>query len=197
MENKGLVFIPDITGFSRFVHENEIEHSRIIIQELLEVIINANQIGLVVSEIEGDAILFYKFGGPPSLPILYKQVENMFCMFHQRLITLELHRNCQCVACITAVNLTLKVITHYGEFKEYTVKHFRQLIGKDIIVAHQLLKNDIEHHEYWLVTQSLFKDTPQSYTEWMTWNSGSKRTESGEVSFQYAQLGQLKNGLMS
>jgi len=33
MENKGLVFIPDISGFSRFVNETEVEHSRIIIQE--------------------------------------------------------------------------------------------------------------------------------------------------------------------
>ena len=62
MENKGLLFIPDISGFTRFVNETEIEHSRLIIQELLEILINANQIGLEVSEIEGDAILFYKFG---------------------------------------------------------------------------------------------------------------------------------------
>jgi hypothetical protein len=150
----------------------------------------------VVSEIEGDAILFYKFGEPPSLETLYKQVENMFCMFHRRLIDLELHRSCQCKACITAVKLTLKVITHYGEFQEYTVSHFRQLIGRDIIIAHQLLKNDIEHHEYWLVTQSLLRDyTPQNYAAWMKWNSGSKQTEIGKISFQYAQLGQLKNQL--
>ena len=65
MENKGLLFIPDISGFTKFVHETEIDHSRLIIQELLEILINANQIGLEVSEIEGDAILFYKFGESP------------------------------------------------------------------------------------------------------------------------------------
>ena len=58
MENKGLLFIPDISGFSRFVSQTEIEHSRLIIQELLETLINANQMGLEVSEVEGDAILF-------------------------------------------------------------------------------------------------------------------------------------------
>ena len=36
MENKGLLFIPDISGFTRFVNETEIDHSRLIIQELLE-----------------------------------------------------------------------------------------------------------------------------------------------------------------
>jgi hypothetical protein len=62
MENKGLLFIPDISGFTRFVTEMEIEHSRYIIQELLEVLIDSNELGLEVSEIEGDAILFYKLG---------------------------------------------------------------------------------------------------------------------------------------
>ena len=38
MENRGLLFIPDISGFSRFVNEVEIEHSRFIIQQLLEVL---------------------------------------------------------------------------------------------------------------------------------------------------------------
>ena len=61
-------------------------------------------------------------------------------------------RYCYCKACNAAIDLTLKVITHYGEFVGYSVKHFNKLIGKDVIVAHQLLKNDIELHEYWLVT---------------------------------------------
>ena len=64
-KTEGYFFIPDISGFTRFVNETEIDHSRLIIQELLEILINSNQIGLEVSEIEGDAILFYKFGESP------------------------------------------------------------------------------------------------------------------------------------
>jgi hypothetical protein len=52
LENKGLLFIPDISGFTQFVNQTDIEHSRLIIQELLEILINANQIGLEVSEVE-------------------------------------------------------------------------------------------------------------------------------------------------
>ncbi|HEY4337501.1 MAG TPA: DUF2652 domain-containing protein, partial [Puia sp.] len=83
MENKGLLFIPDISGFTRFVNGTDIDHSRLIIQELLETLINANQSGFEVSEIEGDAILFYKFGDKPEMGALYKQVEAMFCGFHK------------------------------------------------------------------------------------------------------------------
>lgn len=196
MEKRGLLFIPDISGFTRFVNENEIDHSRMIIQELLDVLIDANQIGLEISEIEGDAILFYKYGESPQLEELYKQVEKMFCQFHRHLIAYEHRRYCQCKACISAIDLTLKVITHYGEFTGYNVKNFNKLIGKDIIVAHQLLKNDIEQHEYWLVTKSLLHDNkPGDFARWMKWDSSAKQTETGAIAFHYTQLSELKNEL--
>lgn len=192
MEHKGLLFIPDISGFTRFVNAIEIEHSRHIIQQLLEVLINANETGLEISEIEGDAILFYKFGEPLELEVLYKQVEKMFCAFHQHLQAYDHRKICQCKACVSAVDLTLKVITHYGEFTTYNVKQFNKLIGKDVIVAHQLLKNDINQHEYWLVTQSLSGRPPEGPAQWMEWETASKQTESGEIPFHYTQLGPLK-----
>jgi class 3 adenylate cyclase len=114
MENKGLLFIPDISGFTRFVNEIELEHCQHIIQQLLEVLINANQTGLEVSEIEGDAILFYKFGEPLELEALYRQVERMFCEFHRHLNAYDQRRICQCRACVAAVDLTLKVITPHS-----------------------------------------------------------------------------------
>jgi hypothetical protein len=194
MENKGLIFIPDISGFTRFVNEMEINHSRLIIQELLEVLINSNELGLEVSEVEGDAILFYKFGKSPDLKVLYHQVERMFCDFQRNLVAYDYRRFCQCKACTSAIKLTLKVITHYGEFTDYQVKNFKKLIGKDIIVAHQLLKNNIEQHEYWLVTKNLVPDDmPEGLTTWMKWNSSSQQTETGEIVFHYTQLTPLKS----
>ena len=193
MENRGLLFIPNISGFTRFVNETEIEHSRLIIQELLEILIDANELGLEISEIEGDAILFYKFGPSPDLQSLYRQVEKMFCDFHRNLVAYEHRRYCQCTACVSAIQLSLKVITHYGEFTSYKVQQFKKLIGKDIIVAHQLLKNDIEQHEYWLVTNSLLQNqTPGGFREWMKWTKSAKHTETGDIPFEFTQLTPLK-----
>jgi hypothetical protein len=194
MEHKGVLFIPDISGFSRFVTETEIGHSRAIIQELLEILINANEIGLEISEIEGDAILFYKFGEPPSLEALYKQVEKMFCAFHENLLAYDRHRYCQCKACMSATELTLKVITHYGEFTSYNVRNFQKLIGKDLIVAHQLLKNDIPEHEYWIITRNL-SEHPLRLTQWMRWDASVKHTETGDIPFHYTQLRNLRHEL--
>jgi hypothetical protein len=74
------------------------------------------------------------------------------------------------------------VISHYGEFTPLNVQQFNKLIGKDVIVAHQLLKNDIPQHEYWLVTKDL-DNQPAELTQWMHWNKSSKGTENGEISF--------------
>jgi hypothetical protein len=192
MENRGLLFIPDISGFTKFVTETEINHSRLIIQELLELLLNANQLDLAVSEVEGDAILFYQFGDPPSLLDIYSQVQQMFISFHRQLVAYEYRRYCQCQACISAINLTLKVITHYGEFTGYNIKNFQKLIGKDVIIAHQLLKNNIELHEYWLVSDNLLENEPPRLANWMQWNSSVKQTESGPIAFRYTQLSQLR-----
>jgi hypothetical protein len=196
MDNAGLIFIPDISGFTRFVNQTEIEHSRFIIEELLETIINSNQLGLKVSEIEGDAVLFYKFGDPPKVQELVQQVEKMFTEFHRQIRNYEYRRLCQCAACIKAIDLSLKVIIHYGEFSSYKVREFSKLLGKDIIVAHQLLKNDIDTHEYMLVTDRIpaeeeLKDLPS----WVNWSSGKKLTEAGEVPYNYSMLTSLKESI--
>jgi hypothetical protein len=196
MDNRGLLFIPDISGFTRFVNEVEISHSRFIIQQLLEELIKANDSGLNISEIEGDAILFYKYGEPQDLESLYRQVEKMFMAFHQYLAIYDNRKICQCKACISAISLSLKVISHYGEFTSLNVQQFNKLIGKDVIVAHQLLKNDIDQHEYWLVTNDLVKDQkPARLVQGMQWKNSTKQTESGEINFHYTHLGSLKKDI--
>ena len=62
--------MPDISGFTQFVSETEVMHSRHIVQELLEILIDSNHLNLQISEIEGDAIFFYKTGDKPNLKTL-------------------------------------------------------------------------------------------------------------------------------
>lgn len=193
--DRGLIFIPDISGFTRFVNEMEIDHSRHIISELLEVLVESNSIGLEISEIEGDAILFYKYGEAPSLEDIYKQVEIMFCSFHQHLKYYDQRKLCHCQACEGAADLTLKVVTHYGEFTGYSVKNFNKLIGKDIIVAHQLLKNDVEKHEYWLITDGLASGDQTGKLQEFQWQESSKKTEQGDIPFWYLPLSYLRDRL--
>src|SRR5829696_241559 len=136
--SKGLLFIPDISGFTHFVNNTELKHSQHIIQELLEVLMESNQMDLEVSAVEGDAILFFKVGDSFQLDEMYLQVEKMFHAFHHQLKIYEQLRTCHCQACISVMHLTLKIVTHFGEFTSYKIKSFHQLIGKDVIIAHHL-----------------------------------------------------------
>ena len=56
--NKSLLFIPDISGYTEFVQNTEVEHSQHVIAELLEILIDANTQQLQLAEVEGDALLF-------------------------------------------------------------------------------------------------------------------------------------------
>ncbi len=196
MQNNGLLFIPDISGFSSFINSTEIEHSRHIISELLSKIMDANELELVVSEIEGDAVLFYKFGPPPNFDQLITQVEKMFLDFHRHILNYDQQRVCNCGACESAPDLTLKIITHYGEFSTYKVQEYEKLFGKSVIVAHRLLKNDIIGNEYWLMTESLHNHLTIVDTKaGLNWENGMQQFDQIDVSFYYAKLTALRANL--
>ncbi|MCP5063658.1 MAG: DUF2652 domain-containing protein [Ignavibacteriae bacterium] len=162
MQNKAFIYIPDISGFTKFITETEISHSEHIISELLGVILDSNILNLNVSEIEGDAVLFYKLDSPPSLAEIYQQSKEMFINFHSYLKQIEKDTICQCGACKTASNLTLKFIGHLGDFKEVSIQSFTKLIGSDVILAHRLLKNNVQSKEYLLFTDSYLKFQDES-----------------------------------
>jgi hypothetical protein len=188
-----LLFMPDISGFTQFVNETEIIHSQHIIKELLEILIEANQLDLQVGEVEGDAIFFYKLGVKPDLKSLLEQVEKMFTRFHQHLKLYDHRRICPCGACKTAVQLTLKVVAHFGEVTPFAVKEHKKLFGKDVILVHRLLKNNLDKHEYFLFTDSLAQhsDHANEFPGWYNPEQGSEQYDLGSVPFSFSDLSAL------
>ncbi|MFK7846516.1 MAG: DUF2652 domain-containing protein [Rhodothermales bacterium] len=191
-----LLFIPDISGFTQFVNSTEINHSRHIIEELLEIIIDSDTLGLEVSEIEGDAVLFYRDGEAPSSEELLVLVRSMYTAFHTHLKKYENRRICQCGACSTTNNLTLKFVAHFGETAKNQVKQFTKLFGADVIIAHRLLKNDVQEDEYLLVTDSLHVDNEkaQEVAE-DTFRTAESSYDLGAVTYAYLDLQHIRRGM--
>jgi hypothetical protein len=189
MENQTIIFLPDISGFTEFVNKTEIEHSQHIISELLETIINSHHLGFTISEIEGDAILFYKNSSIPSFKEILDQSKEMFINFHKHLKNIEVNSVCQCGACRTASNLSLKFITHIGNIKEVKVKEFNKLIGSDLILAHRLLKNNIPSNEYLLLSEKYLSQNsiiPASIDSWVKFNDNHEEIDKfGLVASKY------------
>ena len=156
METQALIFIPDISGYTKFITETETNHSKHIITELLEVIIKGYKLKMHVSEIEGDAVLFYRKGEPPKLSELISQAKKMFLDFHIHLKIIQRDNVCQCGACRSALNLTLKFVSHYGTLEEVTLQNFSKIMGSDVILAHSLIKISIDDDAYLLISDDYF-----------------------------------------
>jgi len=162
---KSLLFIPDITGFTEFVNNTEIEHGQHIISELIEKIIDSNELDLEISEIEGDAVLFYKTNDVPHLKEIYNQAKRMFLTFHSHLKLYDSQRICQCGACSSASRLSIKFIVHSAEIGFTNIKNHKKPFGSDIVLLHKLLKNNVSYKEYMLFTHEYLQDNKDEINE--------------------------------
>ena len=187
-----LLFMPDISGFTQFVSETEVMHSQHIVQELLEILIDSNHLNLQVSEIEGDAIFFYRPGDKPDIKSLLQQVEKMFTRFHAHLKLYEHQRICPCGACKNAVDLSLKIIVHFGDVTGISIKEHKKLFGKDVILLHRLLKNSLNRREYVLFTEGLVNELEHHHLpNWYMPQQASEQYDVGEVRFYFSDLSDL------
>jgi hypothetical protein len=143
---KGLIFIPDISGFTNFVLTMPSELGATIIQDLLNAMINSNPLQMEVSEIEGDAILFYQMGEPHPLTELVKAFMQMQRAFNRKFDAYKKQYNLE-------ADLSLKLIVHYGDIILYDIRGFKKLYGEAIIEAHLLLKNGNKSNDYILITE--------------------------------------------
>jgi hypothetical protein len=170
--NEGNLLIPDISGFTRFVQITDMETGRYVISRLLTVLLNSNMLGLKVSEIEGDAILFYKLGKRLSRGAILKQFDIMQNRFRREVLQLSIETGIK-------IYLGLKLIAHYGPLSEYHVGSFTKLYGTSVIEAHRLLKNSINSDEYVIMTDTFLNNNP----------AGKARTGFGDrVCENYNQL---------
>ena len=192
--NKRSFLFPDISGFTDFTSATEIDHSAHIITELLELIVASNETGFTLAEIEGDAVLFYRKGLPLLREQLVNQCLKIFSKFHQQLNVIERDTVCQCGACQSATKLTLKFIVHFGYIKEIKVAQFVKATGVDMIVAHRLLKNDVNSHEYILMTGSCCEAVGHGKPDQLLlWSKSSHAYPAiGNVDYEFATLSEYK-----
>ncbi len=190
---ESLLFIPDISGFTKFVNQTGIVHSAHIIAELLEIIIKNNILGLKVAEIEGDAVFFYKKGAKPTLAEIYQQCEQMFLAFHQHIRLYERDRICNCGSCANTSNLTLKFVVHYGSIIERNIAGHLQLMGSDVTTIHKLMKNNIPAHQYLLISEnSYLKTVSTNLPQWVNLEQAQVSYKNvGNINYQFTYLAPL------
>ena len=193
-----LLCIPDISGFTRFMHDVDIEVSSQVIPSLLNKIIYSNTLQLKVSEIEGDAVLFYRTGELPNFLDLVQQCKNFYTEFYTQMeVLLDKFRKKHSQIDFPEI-LGLKIILHYGpEIGMVQIGNRIKLMGEDVITAHRLLKNDIPINEYLLVSEQLLAqyDTEKinGNFDWASVKKGVlKEADLGNLPYRYLDLKPLK-----
>ncbi len=160
---RGHLVIADISGYTRFLTESELEHANGIIGDLLNAVIAAIRAPLSVSNIEGDAVLMYGVA-PEGMrgQTVVESVELIYAAFASSLETMVLNTTCRCNACANINTLGLKIVMHCGEFIVSEIGGREMLSGPDVIVPHRLLKNRVAEatsiDDYMLLTQACVDD---------------------------------------
>ena len=190
------ILIPDISGYTRFLTKTELSHSTHIVNELLQVIADTLMPRFTLAEIEGDALLTYT-QGRISQQELEEICREAFLNFHYFLKVIERDSVCRCGACHGASNLSLKFVVHYGYFDEIKIAQFTKLSGPDMIIAHRLLKNNVDNSEYILLTDEYVQAEEMSQSAF-EWQSGEDvYTIIGDVKYHYTLLGHLHDQVES
>jgi hypothetical protein len=154
---EGPLVLADISGYTRFIAQTELEHSDVVVKRMLNTIVASFSGRLQMAQLEGDGVFFVGEGMPPHL---IQWLEESYLTFHRRMRTFLARRQCSCDACARAPELTLKLIAHFGRYSRQRVGETGQVHGVDVIVPHRLAKNSVPSREYILATSDLLEQLP-------------------------------------
>lgn len=144
MAHKGYFIITDISGYTAYLTQSELEHAHEILQSLFDVQLKNIAFPLKISGFRGDAILIYTpeacFVSPQSF---LEVLENLYIVFTETLRQMQYNTTCTCNACKNIKNLDLKMCIHYGEYILQKIGDREELLGADVIVPHRMLKNHV------------------------------------------------------
>lgn len=125
---KGYLLRTDISGYTSFVAQTEIQHVEKAISILLETIIDRLDDMLTIVHLEGDAVFAYLsdeqiFICNSMLPLL----DDTYLIFRAAINDLHGHANCPCRVYIAIPMLDLKFLVHHGEYIVQRVAGIREM----------------------------------------------------------------------
>jgi hypothetical protein len=156
---RGFLILADITGFTPFVADTELEHSNEILHNILKSIVSYLTPTFTLAEVEGDAVFVYssveRF---PRCEAILDLIESSYSAFRDRKNSFQRVRTCNCKACEMAPLLDLKFIVHYGEYILNNISGKKKPLGTSVNVVHRLLKNGVSEVTGWKAYALFTKD---------------------------------------
>ena len=146
----GYLVLADISGYTSYLAQVELEHAHEILTDLLEAIVEKFKQALTISKLEGDAV-FANIDEEklPRPETLLELIENTYVAFHRRREASQRSSNCSCRACQNIQTLELKFFVHHGDYIVQNISGIRELVGSDVNLIHRLTKNHITENTNW------------------------------------------------
>ena len=136
----GFLVIADLTGYTAYLSDSEIEHAPTIAGDLLETIVGRLDPPFRLAKFEGDAAFLWVEDGRAEGPLLVDALEASYLAFRRRLRSIDQATSCDCNSCRLAPRLDLKLFVHHGSYVRTRIAGRDELAGSDVIVVHRLLK---------------------------------------------------------
>jgi uncharacterized protein YndB with AHSA1/START domain len=155
--------IADISGYTGYLAGVELDHAQDILADLIDTIVGALRPPFQLSKLEGDAAFVYFTAPEFDGSHLQDVVEGAYLAFRRRLRNIKHASICECDACRQIPTLDLKFIAHHGQIAKQVMSGQEELMGRDVILVHRLLKNDVEakfgRRAYALYTDAFVRHT--------------------------------------
>lgn len=150
----GTFILADIGGYTTFLTDVGIEHAKEITSHLFNGMFKVDQDAWKLGNVEGDCLFLYS-DSERSPQDVFSYLRRLYEKFRESIEEVASGSTCRCGACDRSGGLTLKFVVHSGAFDTQQIAGRQELIGRDIVVAHRLLKNSIAIPEYALLTTPL------------------------------------------
>jgi hypothetical protein len=150
--------IADISGYTGYLAEVELEHAQDILADLVGAVVTALRPNFRLAKLEGDAAFTFMTAEKVDGSMLLDTIERCYFGFRRRRRDVRQATSCDCNACVRIPDLDLKFVVHHGTAILHKVAGRQELVGQDVIVVHRLLKNDVveklDMHAYALISQA-------------------------------------------
>jgi hypothetical protein len=140
----GYLLIADLSGYTRFVVENDLDHAQGVLHDLISLIIEQLAAPLQFVELMGDAVFVYApVAAVSDAERLLDMMEACYAGFRFRIEQMLRNTTCACSACQAIPQLDLKFVAHFGRFVCQATPKGEQLVGPDVVLLCRLLKNSV------------------------------------------------------
>ena len=141
----GYLLLSDISGYTAFLSDSELEHARDTLTDLLTLLIDHAKPPLLLSKLEGDAVFSYTWGEDAFKDgqVFVELIENTYVAFRRAIELMVMNNTCRCAACANVSKLDLKFFVHHGTFAQQDLGSQVELVGTDVNLVHRMMKNSV------------------------------------------------------